>query len=339
MAVQLTPPLRTKAPRFTAAEFLPHRGMMLSRLTALLSDNGGEMVELTSQVSPPGTDDAFGNASFSFGGAFLIPFANRVRGTPSTEGMITLDVRGQPVELPANWSGGPGAEAYAMHGLILDQLVGVQNATADRVEARLAAGAFSPPWPGDFDLEFSIRLDDRSLHVVVLAQNTGDQPAPIGIGWHPYFLLPSGDRSQARLHIPAARRLDVEDYVSVLPTGRVLDVAGSPYDFRAEEGVALADLSLDDCFVELKPTADIVARLSDPTSGLCLQIKAAAPARALQVYAPADKPFVVIEPQFNWSDPFGAIWKDRDTGMALVEPGGSVEYRVELELLDLSPQP
>ena len=54
---------------------------------------------------------------------------------------------------------------------------------------------------------------------------------------------------------------------------------------------------------------------------------------AIQTYAPPDRAFVVIEPQFNWANPYGGEWgSGRDTGMALLQPGEAVEYCVRLKL-------
>jgi hypothetical protein len=55
--------------------------------------------------------------------------------------------------------------------------------------------------------------------------------------------------------------------------------------------------------------------------------------RALQMYAPPDEPFVVIEPQFNLADPFSAVWGDVDTGMVVLTPRNSVTWSVRWELL------
>ena len=52
---------------------------------------------------------------------------------------------------------------------------------------------------------------------------------------------------------------------------------------------------------------------------------------AVQVFAPPDQPFVVIEPQLALADPFGARWR-RSTGMALLPPGGRVRYHVEVAI-------
>ena len=42
---------------------------------------------------------------------------------------------------------------------------------------------------------------------------------------------------------------------------------------------------------------------------------------------------MVVEPQLNWADPYGAIWGGRDTGMVELAPGEAVDYAVRLELL------
>src|SRR6201986_5178680 len=88
----------------------------------------GEVAELASpsvaeaaQVLNGGPDDTNGNKSFSFGGAFLVPYPNRLRGKLSADGKtITTQWNGKTLTLPANWKGKKaGAEPHAMHGLIL----------------------------------------------------------------------------------------------------------------------------------------------------------------------------------------------------------------------------
>jgi len=54
---------------------------------------------------------------------------------------------------------------------------------------------------------------------------------------------------------------------------------------------------------------------------------------AIQVYAPLDKKFVVVEPQFNWVDPYSKVWAGKKTGMVVVKPGESVTYSVKVEFL------
>jgi aldose 1-epimerase len=328
-----------EGPAFLAAQVLPGRGMML--LQAKLRLPSGRIVEAihaptleaAAEALDRGPDDFAGDKSFSFGGAILAPYANRIRGRAlSGSREIETTVDGHAVRLPRNWGGkAPGAEQYAMHGLILDAEVAFEQPAPDCLVGRLAAGDFAGRWPGSMRLEFTWRLAAGALRLRVEAWNTGSETAPIGIGWHPYFALPSGERRQARLRLPAARRVEVNNYDEVLPTGRLLATAGSPYDFGGGDGRALGDLYLDDCFTGLQREGDeAVAEIRDPAAGLGLRIASPSPAvLAMQVYAPPDQAFVVVEPQFNLADPFGPEWPtDLDTGMARLEPGASVSYDV-----------
>ena len=157
----------------------------------------------------------------------------------------------------------------------------------------------------------------------------------MGIGWHPYFNFPSGRREQARLRIPARSRLPVNDYDEVLPTGEIVPVEGTIYDFSKPGGRALGDLYLDDCFVDLERSEEgVVAEIVDPEASYGLRIVGTSPAiQAIQVYAPPDRSFVALEPQLNWADPFGSVWGAKaDTGMVILQPGEEVVYGVRLEL-------
>jgi galactose mutarotase-like enzyme len=283
-----------------------------------------------------------GNKSYSLGGAILLPYANRIPGALSPDGKtVETEILGRPVRLPANAQAKkPGGQRYAMHGLILASRVdGMHRRTTedeDAVQATLDAGDFRQHWRSRTEISFENVLRSDSFTLSVTARNVGDEPLPLGIGWHPYFLLPSGHRAQARLRLPARRRTEVDDYANVLPTGRILPVAGTPYDFTAPGGRALGDLYLDDCFTDLErsPGGEAIAEVVDPEAAYGLRVIAVSPhIRAIQVYAPPEKGFVVIEPQFNLADPFGPEWgPDVDTGMVLLEPGGSVTYSARLEL-------
>jgi galactose mutarotase-like enzyme len=204
----------------------------------------------------------------------------------------------------------------------------------DILRGSLQAGDFGGRWVSAAALDFENVLTSDSFTLTVTAKNTGDGPLPMGIGWHPYFNLPSGRREQARLHLPARGRALVNDYDEVLPTGEVEPVAGTPYDFSTPDGRPLGDLYLDDCFVDLdRSNGDVVAEVVDPAGSFGLRVVAASPpVAAIQVYAPPDKGFVVLEPQFNRADPFGPEWRGADTGMVVLKPGESVGYSARLEL-------
>jgi hypothetical protein len=70
----------------------------------------------------------------------------------------------------------------------------------------------------------------------------------------------------------------------------------------------------------------------DPAAGLGYRVSSPSPAvKAIQVFAPADQAFVVVEPQFNLADPYGAAWGGTDTGMVRLPPGAAIDYEARLE--------
>jgi galactose mutarotase-like enzyme len=337
------------APEFLSATVIPGRGMNLLQITANLPGKGTTNIFFAPPLSEAqtklgGSDpaDKFGNASFSFGGAFLVPYPNRIRGKLSDDKQsITTTWHGKTLTLPANWAGKkPGAEPHAMHGLILDSKTDdvkvSDSADGQTVTGTIHAGDFGGHWLSKTDLDFTIELAGKDVTATITAKNVGDQEEPMAIGWHPYFSIPSGDRTQARLHIPAAQMAVVNNYDDVFPTGRLKPVKGTKYDFNAAEGRPLDGDFLDDNFSKLTRTnGDVDVRLTDPASNYGIHVLGESPEiKTVQVYAPTDpgKNFVAIEEQFNFGDPFGKEWHGMDTGMVTLKPGASVTWKVKLEL-------
>lgn len=331
-------------PEFLSVTVLPGRGMNVFQITANIPGKGEielltspSLVEAAALLS--GKDaDANGDKSFLLGGAFLVPYPNRVRGKLSTDGKtITTAWHGKTLTLPANWKGkNPGAEPYAMHGLILasktdDLQIGPDGQS---VTGTIHAGNFGGHWLSETDLAFSIKLSEDTVETTITAKNIGKEAEPMAIGWHPYFNIPSGDRKQARLHVPAEVRVETNNYDDVFPTGKLLPIKGTPYDFTPSEGSALNGTFLDECFSHLKRTGgEAVVDVVDPASRYGLRVAAVSPEiKAIQVYSPVEKSFVAVEPQYNFADPFGKVWKGADTGMVTLKPGQSTTWKTRLEL-------
>src|ERR671913_247241 len=122
-------PAHSRDPVFVGASFIPQRALMLFQARARFPD--GREFDVLAAPAPAeaaealdaGPQDFMGNASFSFGAALLVPYANRIRGDYSAEsGTIETLINGRRLRLPANGGGKePGAEKYAIHGLILAQ--------------------------------------------------------------------------------------------------------------------------------------------------------------------------------------------------------------------------
>lgn len=334
-------------PQILSVQILPGRGMNIFQIQAYVPGKG--VVDLLASPSledarkalSGGADDLGGNRSFTMGGAILAPFANRIRGKLLPDGKhLETTILGQRVTLLANWKGkNPGAEPHAMHGLILnramDKVVPHVSAHVASVDATLAAGNFGGHWLSSADVGVFASLAPDEFHFVVTVKNVGHAAMPVGIGWHPYFRMLSGDRQQARLHVPARERVLVNNYDDVFPTGKLEAVKGTPYDFQPANGAPLGKLFMDDCFVNLdrQPGKPVEVRITDPAVRYGLRIQSPSPQiSAFQVYAPPAMQFIVVEPQFNWGDPFSPVWNGRETGMVILQPGQSVLYRVELEL-------
>lgn len=341
-------PADLSKPSFLRATVLPGNGMNLLQIQAYLPGTG-EVDLLSAPGLPEAKDllenqnDVFGNKSFSMGGAILLPYPNRIRGKLSADGKtIETMIDGKMMSLPANWKGKkPGAEVHAMHGLIMSahfQDVKEHNGPAESVVSGIFQGGnFDGHWPSKTDVGVRVILKSDALDVIVTAKNVGTERLPMAISFHPYFHFPSGQRAQARLHVPADMRAMVNNYDDVFPTGKIVPVKGTPYDFTSPEGAALGPtLYMDDCFTDLKrdSAGNAVVTIIDPKARYGLHLIAMSPqVRAFQVYAPPDKDYVVVEPQFNLADPFNTkIWGKRNTGMVFLQPGQSVSWHVRLEL-------
>ena len=175
----------------------------------------------------------------------------------------------------------------------------------------------------------------------MVARNTGDAPEPVGIGWHPRFTIFDGNREQLRLRLPGEMREEVGDRESGLPTGVLLPVNGTAYDFTMRGGAALGKMDLDDSFVALhRDLLDntAVAEPSDPANDYGVRLTALSPTiKAFRVIAPVDAEYVSIGPQFNYDDPFGREWSNgTDTGMVVLQPGQSTQWEIRLELFSLA---
>ncbi len=338
-------PVSTTRPEFTSITVLPGRGMELLYVTANFPGKGEVQVLdspslATAENMLDHQDDANGDLSYRMGAAFLIPYPNRIRGKLSPDGKtITTSWRGHTLVLPANNIGKlPGAERHAMHGLILNAKATAVHIThmagGEQVTGVVHAGNFGGHWLSKTDLVFTITLTAEALDATVAAHNVGAEDEPIAIGWHPYFRLPSGQRSQARVRIPATLYAQVDNYDNVFPTGKLLPVQGTKYDFLAPNGRALDNNYYDDNWSHLEwKNGAVTVRIIDPAAHYGVDVEGVSPEiRTIQMYSPPTVKFVALEDQFNFADPFGKEWGSLNTGMVTLGPGQGAEWRVRLHV-------
>jgi aldose 1-epimerase len=336
----------TTRPEFTSITVAPGRGMQVLQITANFPGKG----EINVLAGPDlagakqmldAQDDDFGNLGYRLGSAFLVPYPNRIRGTLSADKKtLTTTWEGHTLTLPANNSGKlPTAERHAMHGLILkaktDDVKVTKIEGGQKITGTIHAGDFGGHWLSKTDIDITIALTADAVDATVVARNVGTEATPMAIGWHPYFNLPSGDRTQVKIHIPAEKFAHVDNYDNVFPTGELSPVGGTQYDLRAENGVALAKNFYDDNWstINWKDGAATV-KVIDPAAKYGVAIEGLSPQiKTIQMYAPPTQKFVAIEHQFNFADPFNTkIWKGMDTGMVTLKPGASTRWHVRLKL-------
>jgi aldose 1-epimerase len=344
--------LDSKTPQFVGATIFPGRGFNVFQITADIPGRGqvnllaSPSVEDAAGILTGGPGDEDGIKSTSFGGAFLIPYPNRIIGKLVNNGQdVQTSWHGHTLTLPADFAGKkPGARKHAIHGLILadkvDDVQTQQTSDGETATGILHAGNFGGRWLSKTDLTFSVALTGDAVTATITAKNVGSEAEPMAIGWHPYFAILSGDRAQARLHIPAKMLAVVNNYDDVFPTGQLKPVAGTPYDFNAPDGKPLGSMYLDDNFSTLDRTDGAVdVKLFDPAAHYGIEEQGLSPEiKTVQVYSPPTKSFAAIEEQFNFADPWGKEWHGMDTGMVTLAPGKSVTWQVRLKLFVPKPQ-
>ena len=329
-------------PEFLSATLLPGRGMNVLQITATVPGKGvvnlldsPSLEEAAHRLNGIGPDSN-GAESLVMGGAIEAPWAGDIFGSPSNGGLNTM-WHGVPVHLPANRR---GDVSVATGGLLLARQ-GTQAKTSvmpdgGEADAVYEAGNFDGSWPSQMRVRSTVQLSSRAIEMRIVATNTGKDPQPVGLGWRPRFALLNGDRAKMTLRLPSIMKEEVRAG-SGTPTGRLVSVEGTPYDFSSRSGVPLGDLNLNETFVHLHQApldSGPVVELWDPTNNFGLRMTMLSPSiKSVHVTAPADKNFIMIEPRFNFDDPFGREWpKEEDTGMAIVAPGHSVQWKIRMEI-------
>jgi aldose 1-epimerase len=334
-------------PEFLSATLLPGRGMNVYQITALIPGHG----EVSLLYSPPLADatsvfsgegaDANGEGSTTVGGALLLPWARRLSGTAaSTSSLLHTIWNGEPLTFPAL---APDS-TLSTNGLLLN--LGASAVTTavqpdgQSAQATFHAGSFSGALPSTVDITVLVELSAHTLDLTVSASNTGKEPVPFGIGWKPIFAIPSGDRANAQLVVPSTTVVETSSRTG-LPTGRTLQIDGTPLDFSHVRGTRLG-AGLDQTYTNLQsslladgPTAEIHDTLDNVTLRV---IPTSSNIISMHVVAPANKPWISIGPDTNLDDPLGPEWTDpRNSGIVALSPGASIVWKARLEIAPLAP--
>jgi len=328
-----------------SATFLPGRGMNVFQITALIPGHGevplliSPLLASASDILNGQDDDANGSASTTLGGAVLLPWAQRLSGTlTNTQGTLATIWNGKRLSFPAENAG----SNMSVQGLLLNRAADSVKSDVlpdgQSVIAVFHAGDFSGNWLSNIDVTVEAQLTAHDLDLTVTAHNTGQQPAPFGIGWHPFLAIPSGNRADALLSIPSQTVMEMNQQ-SGKPTGHMVNVSGRAQDYSKTSGTKLGITPLSATYTNLLSgiASGPVATLSDPSYNYRINVIPLTPdITSMHVLSPGDKAWVSIGPNTNLDDPFGPEWDSpENAGMITLAPGATMRWKVRLEISQL----
>ncbi|HTH77653.1 MAG TPA: aldose 1-epimerase [Ramlibacter sp.] len=222
----------------------------------------------------------------------LVPYSNRIA-------HARLQWQGTLYPLVRN----NGDEAHAIHG------VGWQRSweLLDSDE-RFALLSYEhrpdSSWPFAFDSSQSYRLSPDSLELSLSVTNQSARVAPVGLGWHPFFMK----RAQAHLSFVATGRWEMDE--DKLPTRR-LPCSGIEADCSV--------LDLDHCYDGWSGTA----MLADSV----LRIRVSSNLSRIVIFTNPARDVIAIEPVSHVNNALALAAQGMaadELGLATLEPGESV---------------
>ncbi|HEY3288550.1 MAG TPA: aldose 1-epimerase [Anaerolineae bacterium] len=203
-------------------------------------------------------------------------------------------------------------QGFAIHGDVRERAWRVVESTPTAITCTLDSNEFSDfnfPFPLHTSIRYQLKANTYTTTLAV--ENAGDQPMPVGFGFHPYFNrgIVNADDDEAQLElrvqgvypplpgmsaspVPQSRRTLAGDDA----TG-MIDVPPS-MDFSTRVQVGKRDI--DHCFGGWDGRAEI----SYPRSGVKLEFECDAVFGHVIVFTPPGKPFFAVEPVTHANDGF-----------------------------------
>lgn len=231
----------------------------------------------------------------------LVPFSNRL-------GQATLKWAGTSHPLVQNIA----SEPHAIHG------VGWQRSwevlQADEGFALLSyEHKPDAAWPFAFDSSQAFRLTANTLELTLSITNQSAKPAPVGLGWHPYFVK----RSRSHIAFEASGRWEMSP--EKLPTHHV-----ASHGLDAD----CATLDVDHCFDGWRG----VVHLRDDT----LHTRIRSSLSRLVVFTNATRDFVAIEPVSHVNNAINLMALGGATGdelgIRVLQPGESMSADMSIQV-------
>ena len=167
-------------------------------------------------------------------------------------------------------------------------------------------------FPFPHTLTMTHRLRDGKLEVETEIENHGNDPMPVGIGYHPYFQLHDTHRDEWHVHFAARDHMVLSP--QLIPTGEAKPVEfPDPYSLSA--GV------LDDVFGGLVRDADGLARFTVEGGRERITVAYGPKYTTAVVYAPRGQDFICFEPMAAITNGFNLAHDGLYKELQSVAPG------------------
>lgn len=172
------------------------------------------------------------------------------------------------------------------------------------------------PFRHTLSLRYTLAIDGVTAEWSV--ENREDEEIPFGFALHPYFIKLSGDEG-TMVRVPAESFMEAT--ADLLPTGRLLGVAGRPCDIRAPRPIG--SLHLDHVFTDLEPGAPAV--IYHRTLRLAVRLAAGKSHTHIVFYSPAGERYFCVENQTCSTDAHNMFARgfEKESGLKTVPPMGS----------------
>lgn len=281
----------------------------------------GHLVEV---IRLPDSWDAFHARPTFHGAAVLFPFPGRIRG-----GRFSFAGKTHQLELNEPDAGN------AIHGCVARQPWSQLETSADEAGASITYGIGMDSrdellelYPFPFRLNLSITLRNGHLIHGFAAENLGSTPMPIGLGLHPYFPLPLGNRGEVdecEIWIDAPYFWDQQH---AIPTGdsrraeESLDLR-TPRSLRALASIGIGgpDRMLNVCYSQFsdrhgpRPTPHgIRCGVRNPRSGCEVVVEPSSAFSACVAYVPPSRDKISFEPHTCVPNAFNLVNEGRTVG-------------------------
>jgi aldose 1-epimerase len=268
---------------------------------------------------PEGTLSEFAAKPRMGGNPFLAPWANRIDGD-------AFYANGRKYQLnPDLGNLRRDGNQQPIHGLLLfSPLWEVISLKADAQSASVVSRidfARYPDLVAQFPfahvVEMEYVLREGVLEVKTRLRNTGTEPMPIVIGYHPYFQLHDAPRDSWTVHLAADRIWVLNDKLT--PTGETKPLEEI---FPGAAALRLGDVTLDHVFGGLQRDAEGRAHFSVRGKNEKIEVVYGPKFNTAVVYAPKGRgEFICFEPMTGVTNAFNLAYRGIYNDLSSVAPG------------------